>query len=527
MPADPASFPAFSPYDVRKAIKLLERRAEHENIVSYIASMTFKPTFVVLVDSLIAEEREAARVSLMRQIYTDVILVDTLDATATAASSDPATAKYLIWLDPGDVLDDYALFELAAELNADSQTDLIYFDSEAVDKFGKSNPFHKPDWSPDYLESHDYIGSAACFKLGTAARFLTDVNSRYDLTLRVTESCPTVRHIALCLLSHPEVERLPTQRAPADMQAITRRLSRTRRTATISEIGHGTGAYDLQVELRTRPLVSAVIPTAGRVIQYNGKRIDLIVDCIDAIVNTSTYKNIEFIVIDNGDFDRDRLEHVYDASIKFLTYSLSEVNIAKKINLGASAASGEVILILNDDIEPLAADWIERMLGHLEKPHVGVVGAKLLYPDSTIQHAGVVACSGLPQHVRRGMPRNDSGYHFSTSAVRNYAAVTGAVSMVPADLFHDVGGYSEDFPINFNDVDFCYKIIAAGYSVVYEPRAELTHYESVSVAKPQQTAEADRFLRTWASCVEDPFYNRRCFDKHPPTYAPLYSEPRY
>jgi GT2 family glycosyltransferase len=262
------------------------------------------------------------------------------------------------------------------------------------------------------------------------------------------------------------------------------------------------------------------------VLEYNGRQIDLIVACLESIVARSTYKNVEFVIVDNGDFDRGRLKHIGIRNITFVTYALPEVNIAKKINLGASRAKGDFLIILNDDIEVLADDWIERMLAHFEKPHVGVVGGKLLYPGLTIQHAGVVMCGGDPEHVRRGAARDDLGYAFSTCCARNYLAVTGAMAMVRARDFWSVGGYSEDFPIDFNDIDFCLKLHEAGRLAVYEPGAELIHYESVSVVKPPRPQDHARFHKRWAGIASDPFYNEFCFTKHPATHEPSYSERR-
>jgi GT2 family glycosyltransferase len=323
----------------------------------------------------------------------------------------------------------------------------------------------------------------------------------------------------LCLVS-------PADEA-TDILALNGRLERTGRTGRAQPVVSGSGCYELSVALCASPLVSIVIPTAARVIDYEGRRIDLVAQCLETIIARSTYKNIEFIIIDNGDFDRDRIAHISLQKITFLTYSLPEINIAKKINLGASRASGSVILILNDDVVPIAPDWIERMLAHLEKPHVGVVGAKLLYPNDTFQHVGVVVCDGLPEHVRRGWPRADEGYAFSSVSVRNYLAVTGAVSMVRREHFKHVGGYSEDLPIDYNDIDFSYKLANAGFTVVFEPRAELYHYESVSVVKPVELHDAMRFAKKWAVIPDDPFYDQYCFSKHPATYKLSYSERKY
>jgi GT2 family glycosyltransferase len=174
--------------------------------------------------------------------------------------------------------------------------------------------------------------------------------------------------------------------------------------------------------------------------------------------------------------------------------------------------------LLNDDVEPIAADWIERMLEHFEKPHVGVVGAKLLFPTMKIQHAGVVMIKAKPDHLRFRYPRDDLGYYFSTCAVRNFSAVTGAVMMTPTSLFKRLGGYTEALPINFNDVDYCLKAARAGFATVYAPEAELVHYESMSRVRTVSNNEVEFFEKQWADFTTDPYYNETMLKNHNPDY---------
>ena len=184
------------------------------------------------------------------------------------------------------------------------------------------------------------------------------------------------------------------------------------------------------------------------------------------------------------------------------------------------AARGKYLLLLNDDIEILTLNWIERMLEHFEKPHVGVVGVKLLYPNNTIQHAGVVCNSGNPDHVRRHFPREDKGYFFSTSAVHNFSAVTGACMMTPTAIYKRVGGYSEPLAVSYNDVDYCLKVAKQGLSIVYTPHVELIHFESISRKPVLDLEEAMYFQQRWAAdIIEDPYYNERFLDLAPPTFT--------
>jgi GT2 family glycosyltransferase len=158
------------------------------------------------------------------------------------------------------------------------------------------------------------------------------------------------------------------------------------------------------------------------------------------------------------------------------------------------------------------------MLEHFEKPHVGVVGARLLYPDLTTQHVGVVLNTNNPDHVRRSVNRNDQGYFFSTCGPRNYHAVTGAVMMTPAELYREVGGYTEALAVCFNDVDYCLKVGERGYSVVYAPKAELIHFESQSRGAELDLSELAYFKRRWAANATDSYYNELNMTVAPPTF---------
>ena len=267
------------------------------------------------------------------------------------------------------------------------------------------------------------------------------------------------------------------------------------------------------------PLVSIVIPTAGKVANIEGRAVDLIDNCVASILEKSTYHNVEFVVVDNGDLRGDRAEKLRQRGCKMVTYSELTFNVAKKLNLGAAAANGDLLLLLNDDIEPLTPDWIERMLEHFEKPHVGVVGAKLLYLNGTTQHVGVVLNSGNPDHVRRLRPRDDIGYFFSTCGVRNFTAMTGACMMTRANIYRKVGGYNEDLPVSYNDVDYCLRVLEQDLTVVYAPQAELTHFESQTRMPRLDRYEIEYFAKKWASkVITDRFYNENCLTVAPPTF---------
>jgi GT2 family glycosyltransferase len=255
--------------------------------------------------------------------------------------------------------------------------------------------------------------------------------------------------------------------------------------------------------------VSLIIPTAGKIVDLNGRSVDLVGNCLNAIYERSQYKNLEIIVVDNGDLNSRQRTFLQEYGAKLISYRASAFNVAKKLNLGASVATGELFLLLNDDAEPLSSDWIERLVEHFEKPHVGVAGAKLLYADETTQHVGLILNNCNPDHVRRRKPRDDCGYFFSTAAVRNFIGVTGACMMTRASNYRNVGGYTEALAVSYSD---------AGFTVVYAPKAELIRLESLSNRSSLDVEEVKYFQKRWAHLVSDPFYNELELTVASPTF---------
>jgi GT2 family glycosyltransferase len=231
--------------------------------------------------------------------------------------------------------------------------------------------------------------------------------------------------------------------------------------------------------------------------------------CVGSILEKSTWPEIEIVVIHNCDLRPD-LEAWLKSRSVLIAYDKTPFNLAEKINLGARHATGEHLIILNDDIEVIAPDWIENMLRYSQQPGIGAVGAKLLFPNNRIQHAGVVLLNGAPGHPYYNHPSEDLGYFLSAQVARNYIAVTGACMMTRHELWDKVGGFSEDFPLNYNDVDYCLKLRELGCRTVYVPEVELYHYESVSreAARGVKPGELDHFQAKWLErYFLDPYYN--------------------
>lgn len=518
--------PVFSRYDLHKATEANYLELLRESLQAHIEAMVIRPEFFVYDP----DGSLGGPAGLSGQIYRGFRVAETMSSLREGVDSVSADRSVgIVWLESGDVLADNALYEFAARLNADPLANLVYGDQEIRSPNGRSRPFHKPDWSPDYLEGCNYIGSGACVFGRHALDYLAEASSQYDWILRSTDrpSC-RVSHVRKILVSTPhDIEAPSPSRSAQGVEALKGRLSRTGRDGSPKPIGPNALAYHMRVTLKRAPLVSIVIPTAAKTVNYEGRRIDLIVNCLSAIDATTTYDNIEYVIVDNGDLDRLKLDNVVSRPIHYLTYEDQTVNIARKINLGGQKASGDYILILNDDIVPLDPDWITNMIAHFEKPNVGLVGARLLYPSGLVQHSGMVSNDGVPLHVDRFAIGDEPGYFFGRVIARNFLAVTGAVTMVSREIFEQVGGYDETFPIDFNDVDFAYRIGAEGYRIIYEPGAKLIHYESVSAVKPPRPWDRSNFEKRWAHVSVDPFYNEYCLTKHSATSKIIYSEKRH
>ncbi|MCP3671475.1 MAG: glycosyltransferase [Gammaproteobacteria bacterium] len=519
-------------------------KAELPDIMRHINTMLHKPAFTIILDTRQSIDGwKQTLQSLTKQIYP---YYELRTLVSDGANLPPALIKdgrpfqdislmdglgeFIIFIESGQSLSSNALYEFANAVNQYPGLDLIYGDEDCLSASDeRCNPFYKPDWSPDYLETFNYIGFPACFRASAALGcFDSDNFSLYDLVLRFTERTTKIWHVAK-ILGHGVQRKVDDQAldktAVQNITALRGRINRTGRQGKVREHELHRGCYVIELDLKREPFVSIIIPTAGKTVTIEGREIDLITNVVDQIRNKSTYKNIEIIVIDNDDLTEGQQQILADQDCHRLTHTEPVFNIPKKLNLGASIAKGELMLLMNDDIEILTPSWIERMVEHFEKPHVGVVGAKLLYPDGLTQHAGVVHNYGNPDHVRRLFPGDEAGYYFSTCGVRNFMAVTGAVMMTLSKVYREVGGYSEELAVSFNDVDYCLKVREKGFQSIYAPKAELTHMESQSRVASVDVGELAWYHKRWAHDVAvDPYYNEQFLAVERPTAVPCVNQ---
>jgi GT2 family glycosyltransferase len=479
------------------------------------------PHIAPMLDALAAEE---PRVRLHRRTQNGRIVGASNDALALA------TGDWITLIDHDDVIPPHALFAFVAALNEDPQIDFLYSDEDKITVQGERyEPFFKPDWSPETLEACMYTAHLALYRRDIVARiggFRPECEGAqdYDFVLRYTEHVSRVRHVPQVLYHWRAIPGSTAQAMDNKgyvVAAAVRALEdRARRTGGLDFVRPTAfaGSFHLRRPLKERPLVSIVIPTAGRDSEVRGRTVDLLAACLASIRERSSYETIEIVAVDNGDLRPATEEALQRFGARSVTWDQPVFNVAAKMNLGARAATGAVLVFLNDDIEIISPDWIEAMLALLQIPGVGAVGPKLLFETGELQHVGVTVIDATPDHPRRSYPREDPGHFFSTAGNRNYLAVTGACVMVRRTDFEAVGGFDEGFAVNYNDVDLCLRLRERGLRSVYCAEIELYHYESRNRARTVAADEQARFRARWAKAIpKDPYYSE-WFEALPPTF---------
>jgi GT2 family glycosyltransferase len=443
-------------------------------------------------------------------------------SAASNSAIQIATGDYLALLDHDDELTPDALYEVAQLIHQDPCVDFIYSDEDKIDQNGKRlDPFFKPDWSPDYFYACMYTCHLGVYRkslIDQIGGFRSDYDGAqdYDLVLRVTEQTNNIRHIPKVLYSWrivPTSTAMSGDAKPwayvAAKRALEEMLRRSNYPGRVEE-GERLGFFRVRRNIIGNPLVSIVIPSAGKSIEFDGKKTVLLEQCIRSIRELSSYQNIELIVVDGCDLSDGILENIKGDDLRLVRCD-RPFNYSMRMNWGVKEAQGEFILCLNDDIEVISPDWIESMLQFAQQKEIGAVGAKLLFPNHKIQHNGVVVLNGNPGHVFYGYDQEHPGYFLSNIVNRNYIAVTGACLMIRKSLYEEVRGFDEFFPLNYNDVDFCLRLHQAGYRNVVTPYAQLYHYESMTREKGLQPKEWNNFNHRWreylTSLGGDPYYS--------------------
>ena len=418
-----------------------------------------------------------------------------------------------------------ALAEVVETINKNPGADFIYSDEDKISENGKIRfgPHFKPDWSPDTFRSHNYICHLSIIKkelLDRVGYFRAgfDGSQDYDLYLRATENANNIVHIPK-ILYHWRTLKGSTSAVPeaklyayeSAKKALKDHLERTGINATVTD-GVTIGSYKINYEFDRQQKVSIIIP--------NTDHVELLKNCIESILINTKNVNHEIIIIECKSTSEQIFTYYETLSnnefIKVIVWD-KPFNYSTVNNYAAERASGNVLLFLNNDTEVITNEWLESMLQHVLRENIGAVGAKLIYPNNKIQHAGIIiGLGGIAENLHKHYPKRSSGYMRRLSIVQNVSAVTGACMMIRKDVFNEVGGFDEEFALAYNDVDLCMKLREKGYLIIFTPYAELYHHESKTRGyedTPEKKArfkkEAALFMKKWGYIVEkgDPYYN--------------------
>jgi GT2 family glycosyltransferase/lipopolysaccharide biosynthesis protein len=436
-------------------------------------------------------------------------------SAATNAALRLAEGEFVALMDHDDMLTPNALYEVVKAVNRYPGVDVLYTDQDKIDlENNRIDPFHKPAWSPELFRGVMYVGHLLVVRRSLLTR-LGGFDARfnnvqdYELMLRLSEITSNIVHIPKILYHWrmiPDSVALGTNEKSGieDLQAAAVTAHLGRLGVRAKAITNGDWPHRVKIlpdGLRHRPKVSIVIPSKDAP-NYIGR-------CLETIFTNTSYDNYEVVVVDTGTRDPRALEILHSHPIIhcfYEPYDFSRVN-----NFGVSKSSGEYLVFLNNDTEVVTEDWIENMLFYLlEYNDVGIVGPLLIYPDGSVQHAGVVlGFRGTADHVMRFFTADADGYAGSLSCAREVSAVTAACLMMPRALFDEIGGFTNEFATHYQDVDLCLRVREKGLRILFTPHSRLLHHESISRGNFYDHLDRDLILDIWGEVIEkgDPYYN--------------------
>lgn len=437
-----------------------------------------------------------------------------------------ARGEFLSFLESDGLLAPNALCETAVYINkSKNNVDILYSNEDQIGKSSQfhENPFFKPEWCPDSFLSRNYLGQFVVYSKSTVTqlggiRASKGEAALYDLSLRISEResfnivhIPEVLYHKISAISFDLNNNKKTDFIDVISEAIIRRNERG--YVEINQFGFPLVRYNID----SSDLVSIIIPTRNL-----GNILD---KCLQSIFEKTQYQNFEVIVIDNGSTEVETIQVIQkwkdQEPNRFYSYVLDiPFNFSRINNDAVTRAKGKYLLFLNNDTEVITSDWLGALVEQAQRPSIGAVGALLLYPDQTVQHAGViVGLGGVANHSQQYVSSTQTGYFGQLHSINNYLAVTAACLMCRRETFNEVSGFTEDLSIAFNDVDFCLKLIEKGYQNVYLPHVMLYHYESKSRGYDVFGERLKRFnneiefmQKHWSKYIDfDPCYNLSLF----------------
>ena len=451
-------------------------------------------------------------------------------SSALNAALERATGAYVGMLDHDDVLDPRCIDEFTRAIEEGSFPDAVYSDEDKIDFRGQHFELYcKPDFSPELLMTQMYLCHFTVFRRADMVavgglRSAMDGAQDFDLALRLLPRLGRVVHLPRPLYhwrAWAESTALTIDAKPWAQDAAARvqgdYLDRTFGGGSVTASAVP-GLNEVHPRVGADPLVSVIIPTIGTPNTAGTRR--FVDDAVRSLVELETQTRLEFVIVTTGVIPDVRVDFHGRHPVRHVVYGAEEFNFAEAINLGRSAATGDYLLILNDDTTVAEPNPVTRLLEVGQAPGVGVVGCRLTYPDGRLQHVGMVLLPSGPTHCWIGRPGKEPGYFGSTLTPRNYLAVTAAAMLVPAAVFDEVGGFDPVFARDFNDVDFCLRVHQQGRRVAWTPYAHWTHHEGASMARHKpDAAEARAFRDRWSTVYPvDPYYSPALDQRLPHLY---------
>lgn len=500
-----------------------------DEMLSSLQGQTYPHWECILVNSTPDDAKLTTRVIEAAAMDTRVRVVELENnlgiSLNTNAGQAVAKGDFVCFFDHDDVIEPNLLFEYAKAANEHSNVDLLYCDEDKLlPNKTLASPNFKSDFDLDQLRSNNYICHMLCIRKSlldtlTPNTAENDGAQDHNMTLQAAEKARYIHHTPR-VLYHWRVTENSTSgnegtkpyAVAAGIRAVQAHLSRVGEKGEVVE-GAFPFCYRVKYTIpKNKPLVSIIIP--------NKDHADLLKQCLESIETKSSYENYEIVIVENNSNEKATFKYYDELNscphVRVIRWAEPGFNYSKLINFGRKEAQGEYLLLLNNDTQVITSNWIEELLGNCARQNVGAVGARLYYPDETIQHAGVILADDAA-HFFQGLPRDNPGGYFRLATVqRDLNAVTGACMMVRAADFDAVGGFDPAFAVSYNDVDFCLKLREAGKLIVYTPWVELYHYESVSRGRDEDDNARTRYfeekalmMSKWATVFSnpDPYFN--------------------
>lgn len=496
--------------------------------IESVRNQTYTNWELILVDDCSTQENVRKTLKQYENMDRIKVLYRTENghiSQATNTGIEAASGEFIGLMDCDDVVAVNALYEMAKKLDEDQEYDFIYSDEDKLSEDGKKrkDPFFKPDWSPDTFMSLMYTCHFSVFRkslideLG-GLRVGFEGSQDYDLVLRLMEKTDRIGHVPKILYHWRERKESTASSMTAKpyivestRQAKEEALKRRGLSGHLEWI-ENVAQFRVVYEPVNNPKVSIVIPSKDN---YN-----VLKQCLESMKAVTKYENYEIILVDNGSNEENKklYEEICRKYGAHYEYHPMEFNFSAMCNIGASMASGDYLLFLNDDIEIRGEEWLSRMLGQAMVPHTGAVGARLIYPkDNLIQHCGVLNLPIGPGHAFHQIDDDINLYWGRNIVDYNFSIVTGACLMISKEKFNEVGGFEENLPVAYNDVELCFKLLEKGYYNVLRNDVRMIHHESVSRGYDEKSKEKhERQMREMAKLYEmhpkfkggyDPCYN--------------------